>query len=202
MQKFLLCTLMFLSTSHFAQKENPSSKEVYSYKYNVDQNYGSYLTNIKWKVLNYSVDENKNYTYLLDYKDMLVSIKMIKMQSQQPSIYLDYMRENSERKFTDSEIIDKRLELNAIWIENIKKITGLKKILPFENLVKNLFQQYYLGFISKDNGEENIIVKFNNGIYIHIIQFSYPLSKSGGQKTKDSIADFLNFLKINPLKNK
>ena len=155
MKNFLLYAFVILSTSIYGQKANPNSTEVYSYKYNVDQNYGAYLTNIKWKVLNYSVDENKNYTYLLDYKDMLVSIKMIKMKSQQPSIYLDYLKENSERKFTESEIIDKRLEINAIWIENIKQITGFKKILPFENLVKNLFQQYYLGFISQDNGKEN-----------------------------------------------
>ena len=155
MKNFLLYAFVILSTSIYGQKANPNSTEVYSYKYNVDQNYGAYLTNIKWKVLNYSVDENKNYTYLLDYKDMLVSIKMIKMKSQQPSIYLDYLKENSERKFTESEIIDKRLEINAIWIENIKQITGFKKILPFENLVKNLFQQYYLGFISQDgkNGQ-------------------------------------------------
>ena len=144
MKNFLLYAFVILSTSIYGQKANPNSTQVYSYKYNVDQNYGAYLTNIKWKVLNYSVDENKNYTYLLDYKDMLVSIKMIKMKSQQPSIYLDYLKENSERKFTESEIIDKRLEINAIWIENIKQITGFKKILPFENLVKNLFQQYYL----------------------------------------------------------
>ena len=140
MKNFLLYAFVILSTSIYGQKANPNSTEVYSYKYNVDQNYGAYLTNIKWKVLNYSVDENKNYTYLLDYKDMLVSIKMIKMKSQQPSIYLDYLKENSERKFTESEIIDKRLEINAIWIENIKQITGFKKILPFENLVKNLFR--------------------------------------------------------------